>query len=113
MEQQIPFAIASLIWISIFLLIIWSLVWKGLALWQAARRGQKWWFFFLLIVNTAGLLEIFYLAFIAKIWNKKLATGTVPPPTTPTAPAQPMAGPLPNQPAATHTIPVPPISESK
>jgi len=44
-----------------FLLIVWSLVWKGLALWKAAREGSKVWFVVLLILNTAGILDILYL----------------------------------------------------
>lgn len=50
----------------IFLLIIWTLVWKGLALWQAARRGEKGWFVVMLVVNTVGLLEILYLYVFSK-----------------------------------------------
>lgn len=45
-------------------LILWSLVWKGLALWRAAKRGEKVWFVVFMILNTAGLLEIFYLFFV-------------------------------------------------
>ena len=43
------------------LLIVWSLVWKGLALWKAAREGSKAWFIVLLVLNTAGILDILYL----------------------------------------------------
>ncbi len=50
-----------------FLLIIWSLFWKGLALWHAGRRGQPWWFIALLVINTAGILEIIYLFAILKL----------------------------------------------
>jgi len=53
----------------VFLLIIagiWSIIWKGIALWKSARYGQKVWFVVLLIVNTVGLLEIIYLAFFQK-----------------------------------------------
>src|SRR2546430_1045702 len=28
----------------IILVVLWTLVWKGLALWHAARRGEHWWF---------------------------------------------------------------------
>lgn len=45
--------------------VIWSLIWKGLALWRAARAQQAAWFVALLVVNTAGLLEIVYLLFFA------------------------------------------------
>lgn len=45
----------------ILLVSLWSLVWKGLALWRAAQLKQKGWFIALLIINTAGILEIIYL----------------------------------------------------
>jgi len=47
-------------------IIIWSLVWKGIALWKAARNEHKWWFIALLIVNTVGLLEIIYIFLFSK-----------------------------------------------
>lgn len=50
-----------------FLFVLWSLIWKGLALWHAARRGEKGWFVALLIINTMGILEIIYLFGVAKI----------------------------------------------
>ena len=46
--------------------IIWSLFWKGLALWKASKNNQKYWFVALLIFSTAGLLEIVYMAFFQK-----------------------------------------------
>ena len=49
-------------------LALWSAVWTGLALWHAARRQEKWWFIFFIIVHTAGIAEILYLAFVAKIF---------------------------------------------
>lgn len=49
------------------ILLVWSIFWKGLALWHSARRGQYIWFLVLLIVNTIGILEIIYLFAIAKI----------------------------------------------
>ena len=47
-------------------LLIWSLVWKGLALWKSARRKENIWFIVLLIVNTVGILEILYLYVFSK-----------------------------------------------
>jgi len=47
-------------------LIFWSLVWKGLALWKSSELQQKYWFVAILIINTMGLLEIFYLFVIAR-----------------------------------------------
>jgi len=44
-------------------LLFWSLIWKGIALWKAARNHHLYWYLALLILNTAGILEIIYLAF--------------------------------------------------
>jgi len=46
--------------------IIWSLVWKGWALWKSARNGSKVWFIVFLIVNTLGILEILYIYVFSK-----------------------------------------------
>jgi hypothetical protein len=43
------------------ILTLWSLVWKGIALWKAARLGSKVWYVVLLIVSTVGILEILYI----------------------------------------------------
>ena len=43
------------------LLMIWTLIWKGIALWRAGRNTHKVWFVILLIVNTLGILEIIYI----------------------------------------------------
>jgi methionyl-tRNA synthetase len=49
------------------IIIIWSLFWKALALWHAAKNNSKLWFIALLFINTLGILEIVYLYFIAKV----------------------------------------------
>lgn len=46
--------------------IVWTLIWKGFALWRAAGLRQKWWFLALLLINTLGILEIIYLFLVAK-----------------------------------------------
>jgi len=46
--------------------LIWSLFWKGWALWLAARNGSKPWFIALLVVNTAGILDILYIFVFGK-----------------------------------------------
>ena len=48
------------------LVLIWSLILKGMALWRAARLGHKKWFIALLILNTLGILELLYLLFFSK-----------------------------------------------
>lgn len=52
--------------IGLFALIIWSVFWKGCALWQSARRGESIWFIVLMVLNTAGILEIIYLFLVSK-----------------------------------------------
>lgn len=51
----------------VFVLLLWSLFWKGLALWHSSRRGEYWWFVIMLVINTVGILEIVYLFAIAGI----------------------------------------------
>jgi len=44
-----------------FAILAWTLYWKGMALWKAARTGSQKWFIAMLILNTVGILEILYL----------------------------------------------------
>lgn len=53
-------------------LALWTLLWKGHALWHSAKRTEPVWFIILLIVNTMGILEIIYLFGVAKIQLKDL-----------------------------------------
>ena len=46
--------------------VVWTLPWKGVALWKAARLSHKKWFIALLILNTFAILEIIYIFFIAR-----------------------------------------------
>jgi hypothetical protein len=50
----------------LYLLIAWSIIWKGIALWHAARNKQLVWYIVLLIINTLGILEIVYLILLKK-----------------------------------------------
>lgn len=52
-------------WI-IWLIILWTLPWKGVALWKAAKQSQKWWFIPLLVLNTLAILEILYIFIFSK-----------------------------------------------
>ena len=49
----------------LILLAVWSIPWKAVALWKAARRGSLAWFIVLLIVNTVAILDIIYIFAIA------------------------------------------------
>jgi hypothetical protein len=55
-------------------LFVWSVFWKGLALWHSARRGEQWWFVAFLFINTMGILEIIYLFVYAKYKLENLFT---------------------------------------
>ena len=50
---------------------IWSLIWKGLALWKSARRRQIVWFIIFLLVNTVGILEILYIYVFSELRKSK------------------------------------------
>lgn len=56
----------------LFIIVVWTFAWKGLAMWKAARLNKSVWFVVLLVVNTFGLLEILYLFVFSRI---KRATG--------------------------------------
>ena len=47
--------------------LVWSLFWKGLALWKAAKRDSKGWFVAILIINTIGIFEILYIFLFSEI----------------------------------------------
>ncbi len=53
-------------WWLLLLTLAWSIGWKGWALWIAAHKEQKVWFIVFLIVNTVGILEIFYIFYFSK-----------------------------------------------
>ncbi len=59
------FIYSRLGWI-ILPILIWSLFWKGCALWIASKNNQKVWFLVLLVVNTVGILEIVYIFYVTK-----------------------------------------------
>lgn len=51
------------------IMIIWTLIWNGFALWKSAREGEKGWFFSILILNTLGILAIIYLLIVKKYFK--------------------------------------------
>ncbi len=55
----------------IYPLIVWAVVWKGLALWKSARNKHLVWFIFILITNTLGILSIIYLVIYRKKKKKR------------------------------------------
>ncbi len=51
---------------AIVIIGLWTLPWKGIALWKAANQKEKWWFIILLITNTVAILEILYIFIFSK-----------------------------------------------
>jgi hypothetical protein len=51
---------------AMLLILAWTLPWKGVALWKAARNGAKWWYIVLLVINTMAILEILYIFIFSK-----------------------------------------------
>ena len=62
-QQPVSDGIVALIFI---IFVLWTLPWKGIALWKAARSGHRIWFIALLIVNTLAILEIIYIFIFSK-----------------------------------------------
>lgn len=52
--------------IIILIVAVWTIPWKGVALWKAARRNDKLWFVLLLVVNTLAILEIIYIFSVSR-----------------------------------------------
>lgn len=46
--------------------VLWELFWKGYALWTASKLGHKRWFVALMVLNTLGIIQIFYIFYVAK-----------------------------------------------
>lgn len=61
------------LWITLALL--WSLPWKGVALWKAANKKDKWWFIAFLLINTLAVLEILYIFYFSKMDEGKNKQG--------------------------------------
>ena len=51
---------------NIYLILAWTLPWKGVALWKAAKNGHKKWFIALFLLNTLAILEIIYIFYFSK-----------------------------------------------
>ena len=48
------------------LIILWSLPWKAVSLWKAAKNDDKAWYIALLFINLAGLLSMLYIFYFSK-----------------------------------------------
>ncbi len=59
--------------IFIILAMLWTIPWKGVALWKAAKNNQLAWFVLLFLVNSLAILEILYIFKFQKKAAKKKA----------------------------------------
>ena len=50
----------------VMLIALWSLPWKGVALWKASQNKSKGWFVALLLINTAAFLDALYIFYFSK-----------------------------------------------
>jgi hypothetical protein len=80
---------SGLVAVLFIILACWTLVWKGFALWYAARNHQKAWFVFLLVISLVGIPEIIYLLWFSADKRKGTASLFQQPPVEgePVAPA--------------------------
>ncbi len=104
--HSLPPAVVPFLLPVILVLVTWTFIWKGLALWHAARNRQIGWFIIILIVNTLGILEIIYLLFFRKNRNTNVSTTTVTHTTTVVPPVVPPAVPPTTPPAVDSSAPV-------
>lgn len=63
--QELAFSQNQMFFI-IIAVALWTIPWKGVALWKAARNRSKIWFIIILVVNTLGILEILYIFLFSK-----------------------------------------------
>ena len=47
--------------LTVLFISVWTLVWKGVALYHAGKNRQKGWFVVLLLLNDLGILSMIYL----------------------------------------------------
>ena len=69
----------ALMWLTIILAVVWSLVWKGIALWYAGRSTHLGWFIILFIVNTLGILEIIYIFAFRRVVSRPQKVSQIKP----------------------------------
>ena len=50
----------------LWLIVIWVLPWKGVALWRTAKNTHRAWFIAMLVLNTLAILEIIYIFYFSK-----------------------------------------------
>jgi hypothetical protein len=57
--------------LAMIVLMTWSMIWKGIALWKSAKKNDLVWFIVLFLINTLGILEILYIFKFSKSKKKR------------------------------------------
>ena len=57
----------------VMVIMAWSVIWKAIASWRAARNDHVVWFILFWVLNTAGILPIVYILFFSKRVVRKVA----------------------------------------
>jgi len=60
------------IWLLVIILI-WEMIWTGIAMWKSARRKHLVWFIVFFLVNLLAIPEILYIFVFSKMRKKKPA----------------------------------------
>jgi|AntAceMinimDraft_10_1070366.scaffolds.fasta_scaffold250063_1 hypothetical protein len=68
---QIAQELGTSVWLLVIILI-WTLIWKLIAMWKAARGKQVIWFMIFAFFNTVGILPILYIYVFSKIKKKEI-----------------------------------------
>jgi len=55
--------------LTLLFISLWTLVWKGVALYHAGKNRQKVWFVVLLLLNDLGILSMVYLRWFQRQRN--------------------------------------------
>jgi methionyl-tRNA synthetase len=64
-------------WI-VVVIILWSIPWKGVALWKSAKNSHLGWFIALLIINSLAILDILYIFIFSKLGAEKQQNANLP-----------------------------------
>jgi len=61
----------------IYPILAWTIIWKAIGAWKAARKGHLIWFVSFFIFNTVGILPIIYIFFFQRMDFSKKAVRKV------------------------------------
>jgi Family of unknown function (DUF5652) len=66
MKTTLPPQLSDVQLLLLIVLLLWSVAIKGVALYRAGALKSKGWFVVLFLINTVGLLDLYYLLVASK-----------------------------------------------